>query len=152
MFFTSFYSCDSCVFKCFTSFQILCWHHLNHHGCQCESESPTFFSGGGGRNMCPKTVYSYIPLRRNAESAFFLNRIAMFVRIALRSVPGRVATSLRCAMGRQREWVGGACTHLWCRGPLFCQMPPKVVGSCRWKVWGALELGMPKSKHLQGFS
>ena len=27
------------------------------------NESPTFFSGGGGRNIRPKTVYSYILLR-----------------------------------------------------------------------------------------
>ena len=36
----------------------------------------------------------------------FLNKIAMFVRSALISVPRRVATSLRCTTGRQREWEG----------------------------------------------
>ena len=31
----------------------------------------------------------------------------------------------------EAKGVGGASTHPWYRGLLFCQMPPKVVGSYR---------------------
>ena len=64
----------------------------------------------------------------NCRKSIFLNRIAMFVASALRSVPGRVATSLRCTTGKAKG-VGGARTHPWCRGLLFSRMPPEVAGS-----------------------
>ena len=82
---------------------------------------------------------------RNAESVFLWIEFRRFLGALERSVSRRVATSLRCAMGSQGEWKRCALrTHPWCRGILFCRMPPWVVGSYRPKTRGRLRPECPK--------